>query len=149
MDKISNLLKMLLAMAGYNHSWIGCLECELCLPVAMQNIPPSLAHGIRNFFPSCLRNLAGAVHVQTRGQVLETAKAAGPGRITHADQTSFSMAWLHANGNKNSVAVAKPGQQRQSIPAMSRALLGSEQSSPLWLCVNWNSEALLLVIRGF
>ena len=89
MDKISNLLKMLLAMAGYNHSWIGCLECELCLPVAMQNIPPSLAHGIRNFFPSCLRNLAGAVHVQTRGQVLETAKAAGPGRITHADQTSF------------------------------------------------------------
>jgi len=47
----------------------------------MQNIPPSLAHGIRNFFPSCLRNLAG--------QVLETAKAAGPGRITHADQTSF------------------------------------------------------------
>ena len=84
MDKISNLLKMLLAMAGYNHSWIGCLECELCLLFAMQNIPSSLAHGIRNFFPSCLRNLAG--------QVLETAKAAGPGRITHADQTSFSMA---------------------------------------------------------
>ena len=52
MDKISNLLKMLLAMAGYNHSWIGCLECELCLPVAMQKHPSSKP-GSRNteFFP--------------------------------------------------------------------------------------------------
>jgi hypothetical protein len=79
------------------------------------------------FPPSRLRNLAGAVRVQTRGQVLETAKAAGPGRVTHADQTrSLHGLWLlvtgaqsrarsikkkrlHANGNKNSVAAAKPG----------------------------------------
>ena len=67
MDKISNLLKMLLAMAGYNHSWIGCLECELCLPVAMQNIPPSLSHGIRN--------------VQTRGRVLERGKQLDASRM--------------------------------------------------------------------
>jgi hypothetical protein len=47
---------------------------------------PSKPAGSRN------TDLAGAVRVQTRGRVLERAKAAAAGRITDADQAVLSMA---------------------------------------------------------